>query len=177
MRSGILSSFLAGKQKNIEVRSPIIILGWWPKKKVRCGIWSLFLACDNHIIILGRWPKIKVRSRILSLLLAIFIFSFRYLRDVTYNSGSRLCGRGLECYHHIIKPRSLKNYDRIKKLWVCCTKKESEVRNHDVTTSNRSVRMVPYYQSTAYEGAEILYIYMMWICKALQVGFGGSTMM
>ena len=62
---------------------------------------------------------------------------------------------------HIIKPRSLKNYDRIKKIWVCCTKKESEVRNHDVTTSNRSVRMVPYYQSTAYEGAEILYIYMM----------------
>jgi hypothetical protein len=121
VRSGILSSFLAGKQKNIEVRSPIIILGWWPKKKVRCGIRSLFLAFDNHIIILGRWPKIKVRSRILSLLLAIFIFSFRYLRDVTYNSGSRLCGRGLECYHHIIKPRSLKNYDRIKKLWVCCT--------------------------------------------------------
>ena len=27
------------------------------------------------------------------------------------------------------------------------------------------------YTFTAYRGAEILYIYMIWICEALQVGF------
>jgi hypothetical protein len=61
---------------------------------------------------------------------------------------------------------------------------------NDVTTSDRSVptpqvvtKKLPYihlgyqakgdaiYPFTAYQGAETLYIYIIWICEALQVGF------
>ncbi len=64
VRSGILSSFLAGgwkrkwgqesyhhswrvTEKESEVRNPIIIFGGWPKNKVRSGILSSFLAGDR----------------------------------------------------------------------------------------------------------------------------------
>jgi hypothetical protein len=35
------------------------------------------------------------------------------------------------------------------------------------------LRVVPYTPFTAYQGAETLYIYMIWICEALQVWFEG----
>jgi hypothetical protein len=60
--------------------------------------------------------------------------------------------------------------------------------NHDVPTSDRSVPTPKFlkiyhtqwgyrakggaiYPFTAYQGAETLYIYMIWICEAMQVGF------
>ena len=65
------SNFFEGKwgqesYHHSEVWNPIIILGGWPKKKVKSGILSSFLAGNkkeskvrNPIIILGGWPKRK----------------------------------------------------------------------------------------------------------------------
>jgi hypothetical protein len=99
VRSGILSSFLAGDPKSKwgqesyhhswrvienenEVRNSIIILSGWPKKKVRKRklgqefyhhSWRVAEKESevwNSIIILGGWPKKKMRSIILSSFLA-----------------------------------------------------------------------------------------------------------
>ena len=87
VKSGILSSFLAGDQKRklgqefyhhswrvthkqFEVRNPIIIISK-NKKVLACKIAQKESEVRNSFIILGGWSKKKVRSGILSSFLTV----------------------------------------------------------------------------------------------------------